>query len=410
MNLSTVPEVIDDIRQGRMIILVDDEGRENEGDLTIAAEKVTPEAINFMLRFGRGLVCLALTPEHVDQLELNPQTDFNTSALGTAFTVSIDARTGITTGVSAADRSRTILTAIGKDARAQDLARPGHVFPLRARTGGVLVRAGQTEGSVDLARLAGMKPAAVICEVMKDDGTMARLPDLVAFAQEHQLKICSVADIIRFRRQNEKIVERITSARLPTRYGEFQLLVFRSKYDRHSHLALCKGGIGEIGPSGTAVQQTEPVLVRVHSECLTGDAFGSIRCDCEKQLHQSMEIIEREGKGVVLYMRQEGRGIGLVNKIRAYALQEQGLDTVEANTELGLPADKRDYGVGTQILLDLGISRIRLLTNNPKKLVALHGYGISVEERVPIEVVPNGENENYLRTKRDKMGHLFRAL
>ncbi|MCZ6689323.1 MAG: bifunctional 3,4-dihydroxy-2-butanone-4-phosphate synthase/GTP cyclohydrolase II [Planctomycetota bacterium] len=410
MSLSTVSEVIDDIRQGRMIILVDDESRENEGDLTIAAEKVTPEAINFMLRFGRGLVCLALTPEHVDQLELNPQTDFNTSALGTAFTVSIDARTGITTGVSAADRSRTILAAIRKDARAQDLARPGHVFPLRARTGGVLVRAGQTEGSVDLARLAGMKPAAVICEVMKDDGTMARLPDLVSFAEQHQLKICSVADIIRFRRHHEKIVERITSARLPTRYGEFELVVYRSKYDRHSHLALCKGGVGKIGPTGAAVLQTEPVLVRVHSECLTGDAFGSIRCDCEKQLHQSMEIIEREGKGVVLYMRQEGRGIGLVNKIRAYALQEQGLDTVEANTELGLPADKRDYGVGTQILLDLGISRIRLLTNNPKKLVALHGYGISVEERVPIEVVPNGENENYLRTKRDKMGHLFRAL
>lgn len=410
MTFSPIPDCLDDIRQGKMVILVDDESRENEGDFTIAAEKVTPEAINFMARFGRGIICLAVSRDQAERLDLHPQSEFNTSALGTAFTVSIDARRGITTGTSAPDRARTVQAAMSDDCRPEDLARPGHVFPLRAREGGVLVRAGQTEGSVDLARLAGLKPAGVICEVMNLDGTMARLPDLVKVAQEHDLKICNIADLIRFRRQNEKIVERLTSARLPTVCGEFHLVVFRSKYDRHSHLALCKGGVGEPGPAGEPIPEEGPILVRVHSECLTGDAFGSVRCDCAAQLHRSMEIVQEEGKGVVLYMRQEGRGIGLVDKIRAYSLQDQGLDTVEANKELGLPADKRDYGVGAQILLSLGVRKIRLLTNNPKKLVALHGYGVSVVERVPIEVPPTEESQRYLRTKRDKLGHLLEDL
>lgn len=396
--LHNIEAALEDIRQGKMVILVDDEDRENEGDLTMAAEKVTPEAINFMAKYGRGLICLSLTEERLNELHLPMMVSENTSRFQTAFTVSIDARKGVTTGISAADRATTILTAVDDRTQPEDLVSPGHVFPLRARRGGVLVRTGQTEGSVDLARLAGLKPAGVICEIMKDDGTMARMPDLQIFAQEHGLRIVTIADLIKYRLSKESLVRRVASAILPTKYGGiFTAIAYENDVDSYHHLALVKG---EIRPE-------DRVLVRVHSQCLTGDVFGSRRCDCEEQLHKAMEMVEKEGKGVIVYMRQEGRGIGLVNKLRAYCLQDAGRDTVEANEELGFKADMRDYGIGAQILADLGLHKIRLMTNNPRKIIGLEGYGIEVIERVPIETKPHPDNIEYLKTKAKKMGHLL---
>jgi len=395
MPLSTIPEAIEDIRQGKMVILVDDENRENEGDLTMAAEKVSPEAINFMAKFGRGLICLSLTQERIQQLGLRMMVRDNTSPFGTAFTVSIEARRGVTTGISAADRATTVLTAVDKDARPEDLVQPGHIFPLRAREGGVLVRTGQTEGSVDLARLAGLEPAGVICEVMNDDGSMARMPDLEIFAEQHGLKIVSIADLVAHRMRTETLVHAAAHVHLPTKYGNFKALAFVNDVDHLEHIALVKG---EIDPE-------EPVLVRVHSECLTGDTLGSLRCDCGDQLQVALKMIEAEGRGVLLYLHQEGRGIGLLNKLKAYELQDQGKDTVEANEALGFPADMRDYGIGAQILADLGVRKMRLMTNNPKKMVGLEGYGLSVVERVPLEIPPTPENLRYMQTKCHKMGH-----
>jgi len=402
--LVPVEVAIAEIAAGRMVILVDDEDRENEGDLCMAAEFANPESINFMARFGRGLICLALTEERLRQLRLSmmvPDHD-NNSPYGTAFTVSIEARQGVTTGISAADRATTIQCAISDDAKPQDLVRPGHIFPLRARDGGVLRRAGQTEGSVDLARLAGLKPAGVICEVMNDDGTMARMVDLIGFARHHGLKIVTIADLIQYRLRNEKLVRRAAEAVLPTALaGEFRAYVYENDIDHVDHVALVKG---EIRPD-------DAVLVRVHSECLTGDAFGSLRCDCGEQLNAALKMIEEEGRGVILYMRQEGRGIGLKNKIKAYALQDdEGLDTVQANERLGFPPDLRDYGVGAQILVDLGVRKMRLVTNNPGKRAGIEGYGLAIVERVPLEVKPNAKNLDYLRTKKEKLGHVLHLM
>jgi 3,4-dihydroxy 2-butanone 4-phosphate synthase/GTP cyclohydrolase II len=397
MGISNIKGALEDLRQGKMIILVDDEDRENEGDLTMAAEKVTPEAINFMARYARGLICLSLHPDIVERLNLPLMVQDNQSRFQTAFTVSIEAKNGVTTGISAADRARTILTAVADDAKPDDLVQPGHLFPLRSRRGGVLFRTGQTEGSVDLARLAGLKSAGVICEIMNEDGTMARRPDLDQFAKKHGLRIVTVADIIAYRMRNESFVHKEAETILPTPSGEFKAIAFINELDNSEHLALVKG---EIAPN-------KDILVRVHSECLTGDVFGSYRCDCGDQLQKSLKIIDQEGLGVVVYLRQEGRGIGFANKLKAYALQDKGFDSVEANEELGFKPDLRDYGVGAQILVALGVRRMRIMTNNPKKIVGLEGYGLTVTGRVPIEIPPRPENVRYLLTKCEKLGHIM---
>ncbi len=400
MPFASIEEALEDIRAGRMVVVVDDEDRENEGDLTLAAEKVTPEAINFMARQGRGLICLPLTGERLDELQIPQMVTDNTARFSTAFCVSIEARKTTTTGISAADRAATVRAAIDPATEPGDLARPGHMFPLRVAEGGVLRRAGQTEAAVDLARLAGLYPAGVICEIMNEDGTMSRVPDLEVFCERHGLKMITIASLIRYRMRHERLVRLAAAPALPTEHGDFRVHVFENEVDGLAHLALV---MGEISPEMS-------VLVRVHSECLTGDVFGSRRCDCGRQLERAMKVVNEEGTGVILYLRQEGRGIGLVNKLKAYELQESGQDTVEANHSLGFAADQRDYGVGAQILFDLGVRRIRLLTNNPRKFVALKGYGLEIVERVPLEIPPTEENLRYLRTKKDKLGHLFHEL
>jgi 3,4-dihydroxy 2-butanone 4-phosphate synthase/GTP cyclohydrolase II len=392
---ATIEAALEDVRQGKFVVVVDAADRENEGDLTIAAQFATPEAVNFMATHARGLICLCLTEERCDELDLRQMTDHNETPFGTAFTISIEAREGVSTGISAHDRARTIQVAIDPSKSPDDLVQPGHVFPLRARAGGVLQRAGQTEAAVDLARLAGLNPAGVVCEVMREDGTMARVPDLVEYCARHDLKMITVEDLIEYRRRTEKLVERVTSVRLPTVYGDFTAVAFRESLTGKHHVALVQGDVaGE-----------ENVLVRVHSECLTGDVFHSLRCDCGEQLEQALARIGSEERGVLLYMAQEGRGIGLLNKLKAYELQENGMDTVEANLELGFPPDMREYGIGNQILADLGLSTIRILTNNPKKITGIEGFGLTVVEQVPIEISPNDENRRYLETKRTKLGH-----
>jgi len=401
MAISRIEDIIEDVREGKMIIVVDDEDRENEGDIMVAAEKATPEVITFMARYACGLICLSMTEERVKKLDLPLMVQDNTSPYNTAFTVSIEAKEGVTTGISAYDRARTIHVAIDDNSTVDDLARPGHIFPLMARNGGVLVRVGHTEASVDLARLAGLKPAGVICEIMKEDGTMARLPDLEMFAEKHGLKIASIADLIKYKTRNERLVRRVTETRIPTRYGgEFKLIGYENDLDKKTHLALVKGDI----------LPEDSVLVRVHSECFTGDVLGSMRCDCGDQLQTALKMIEKEGKGVFLYMRQEGRGIGLLNKLKAYNLQDLGHDTVEANIALGFSPDLRDYGIGAQILNDLGIRKMRLMTNNPRKIKGLEGYGLTVVERVPLEISPTKESVKYLKAKKKKLGHILNNL
>jgi 3,4-dihydroxy 2-butanone 4-phosphate synthase/GTP cyclohydrolase II len=396
-QFSSIEDAIEEMRAGRMVVVCDDEDRENEGDLTLAAQFATPEAINFMAKEGRGLICLALTPHRCDELGLNLMAAKNESPFETAFTVSVEARDGVTTGISAADRARTVQVAIDPNSAPRDLVQPGHVFPLKAKAGGVLERTGQTEAAVDLARLAGLNPSGVICEIMNDDGTMARIPDLVGYCERHGLKMITVADLIAYRRKHDKLIDRVVSTRMPTAFGEFTVFGYRSLVDGKHHVAMVKGEVDGV----------DDVLVRVHSECLTGDVFHSLRCDCGEQLDSALSMIEHEGQGVLLYLAQEGRGIGLLNKLKAYNLQDQGLDTVDANLELGLPVDLRDYGIGAQILSDLGLTSIRILTNNPKKIRGLEGYGLSVTAQLPIEHAPNPENEAYLRAKRQRMGHML---
>ena len=395
MSFAKIKKAIEDIRQGRMVIVVDDEDRENEGDLTIAAEKITKEAINFMAKNGRGLICLPMTRERLEALQVPLMVDDNSSTFNTAFCVSIEAIKGVSTGISAADRAATVRVAIDPDTQPEDLGRPGHMFPLRAEDGGVLRRAGQTEAAVDLARMAGLYPAGVICEIMNEDGTMARVPDLMEFAAEHELKIINIADLIHYRLGTERFVKRIASPNLPTRFGEFTLHAYENEFDNKTHVALVMGDVTD----------AEPILVRVHCECLTGDAFFSARCDCGAQLETAMQRIADEGRGIVVYLRQEGRGIGLVHKLKAYELQDGGADTVEANEALGFQADQRDYGIGAQILSDLGAAKLRIMTNNPRKLVGLSGYGLEIVERIPIEIEPTETTRHYLKTKKQKLGH-----
>ena len=408
MPIARIEEAIADLKAGKMIILVDDPGRENEGDIAMLAEHVTPAAINFIVREARGLICMPMSEELADQLDLPPQVPHNTSRMGTAFTVSIEAATGVTTGISAADRARTIRVAAAAESTPKDLVRPGHIFPLRAKSGGVLVRGGQTEGMVDLAKLAGSRPTGVICEIMNDDGTMARMPDLEVFAAKHGLRIVTIADLIAYRRQKERLIEPVQmDLPMPTRYGKFRVHMFRSKIDGREHLALCTESMPGPGLDGPRAAIDAVVTVRVHSECLTGDVFGSLRCDCGSQLHLALEKLAAEPYGVLVYMRQEGRGIGLANKLEAYRLQDQGMDTVEANQALGFAPDLREYGLGAQILTYLGVRRMRLLTNNPRKIAGLEGYGLSLEGQLPLITPPNPMNAKYLRAKREKLGHLL---